>query len=271
MHEAEKRAFLGLAARGLGMGAGLAARGATSLAGKGAKGVGNVYWRAAQNAPGATALGTAATVATAPLMLEGDDPATKREKLLQKMRRRHLAARAGGVGMKTASVHFDEDEVRQAVAIRRQLEKTAGRAKSMKQVFEKFPDMFTAGLMLGMGTGAAGAATSAASYGAGKLSEMAHASGRNRRFEAMLKADPSLKRDPKARSYFNILDKASPYIAGEPHVAASTVRTMLESPEGYGAAPRMMKDILGVESERQKTRFPMLQAPTFKAELPDID
>lgn len=255
MREKEKIAVLGLAARGI-----------TAVP----KAVGKTYWRAAQNAPGATALGTAVTLGTVPSMGK-KDPAALREKAIKKLRHRHLAARAGGVGMKTASVHFDEDEVLQAVAIRRQLEKTAGRRPSMKKIYEKFPDMFTAGLLFGMGTGAAGAATAGAAYGAGKLTEMAHSSGRNRRFEAMLKADPSLKRDPKTRSYFNILDKASPYIAGEPHVAASTVRTMIESPEGYGAAPRMMRDILGVESERQKTRFPMLQAPTFKADLPEID
>lgn len=198
-------------------------------------------------------------------------PEDKQRARIQKMRLRQLAAQSGGLGMKTASVHFDEDEVRQAVAIRRQLEKTAGKGPSVGKILAKPADLFAAGVLLGAGTGVAGAGTAAAAYGVGKLSEMAHASGRERRYKAMLKADPSLKRDPKSRAFFNILDKASPYIAGEPHVAASTVRTMLESPEGYGAAPRMMKDILSVEKDRIATRFPGLRAPTFKADLPDID
>jgi hypothetical protein len=86
----------------------------------------------------------------------------------------------------------------------------------------------------------------------------------------MVQADPSLGNNRMARVYFGVLDKASPYIAGEPQVAAATVRSMLEAPEGYATHPKYMKDILGVESERQKTRFPMLRAPTFKGEMPEI-
>ncbi len=93
---------------------------------------------------------------------------------------------------------------------------------------------------------------------------------RERRYNQMLDADPSLKKNKMARTYFNVLDKASPYIAGEPQVAAATVRSMLEAPEGYALHPKYMKDILSVEESRQKTRFPVLRAPTFKGELPDV-
>lgn len=126
-----------------------------------------------------------------------------------------------------------------------------------------------AALAGGLGLGAAGALTAGTAYGIGKGMEVGRGLFQDRRYKKMLKADPSLK-GPKARAFFNVLDKASPYIAGEPQVAAATVRSMMEAPEGYALHPKYMKDILGVEESRQKTRFPVLRAPTFKGELPDV-
>lgn len=127
-----------------------------------------------------------------------------------------------------------------------------------------------AGLALGAGMGAAGAMTAGAAYGIGKGTEMVRGMSQAKRYKNMVKADPDLARHPMSRSYFAVLDKASPYISGEPQVAAATVRSMLEAPEGYAMHPKFMRDILGVEEGRQKTRFPMLRAPTFKGELPEV-
>ena len=204
--------------------------------------------------------------------------------------------------MKTSSVSFSESEVRRGLAIRRGLEKTAKvRAMSNKGIMGMIGDaikglggkpaervaeeltestgvlsplgplkLMGAGLALGAGMGAAGAMTAGAAYGIGKGTEMVRGMSQAKRYKNMVKADPDLGRHPMSRSYFAVLDKASPYISGEPQVAAATVRSMLEAPEGYAMHPKFMRDILGVEEGRQKTRFPMLRAPTFKGELPEV-
>jgi hypothetical protein len=196
-----------------------------------------------------------------------------------------MAGMAGGT-VKTSSVSFDESEIRRGMAIRRSLEKVAFKVQNPLRGLGNTPAqkaaisvagsilgaaMFgPAALAGGIGLGAAGAMTAGTAYGIGKATEAARGATRGRRYKKMLKADPSLRNNKMTRSYFNVLDKASPYIAGEPQVAAATVRSMLEAPEGYALHPKYMRDVLGVEESRQKTRFPVLRAPTFKGELPDV-
>jgi len=240
---------------------------------------GRGLWRAAQIAPGSTALGVGMTGVMGPSAFGMGGHGDKATKQQETMKRRNLAAQAGGMMMKKQSVNFDINEVRQALAIRRGLEKNASwkilnpLGKDAPAVARAAAGALIAGpmaLAAGLGLGAAGAVTAGTAYGIGKGTEMARDVLRGRRYKKMLKADPSLRDSRQVRSYFNVLDKASPYIAGEPQVAAATVRSMLEAPEGYALHPKYMKDILGVEESRQKTRFPMLRAPTFKGELPEV-
>ena len=88
------------------------------------------------------------------------------------------------------------------------------------------------------------------------------------------------KKEPAAKSFkldammsdpIGVLHRASPFIATEPHVAAATVRSMMESPEGYALHPKFVKDLLEIEEKRQKTRYPGLRAPGFSGSLPDLD
>jgi hypothetical protein len=199
-------------------------------------------------------------------MLKGD-PETRQRKAEERMRRRLLAAQAGRT--KTASVHFDEEEVLRAIAIRRGLEKRASKIKGLNALANK-ETLFTAAAMLGIASTAAGASAAAGSYAVGKGQEAWQRATTDKRYNAMIKADPTLKREKMSKTYFKVLDNASPYIASEPHVAAATVRSMIEAPEGFALHPKYMRDILGIEESRQKTRFPVLRAPTFKQELPDI-
>ncbi|MHC4214322.1 MAG: hypothetical protein ACYSWP_13225 [Planctomycetota bacterium] len=93
-----------------------------------------------------------------------------------------------------------------------------------------------------------------------------HRTGKERRYRQMLKADPTLRREPRSKQFFNILDRASPYISSEPMVAAATVRNMIETPalheRGVPAiTPKMMKEVIDLEAARQQTRFPALGGP----------
>ena len=131
--------------------------------------------------------------------------------------------------------------------------------------------VFLGGAALSAGAMATGAVGMGAAHLIGKGTEAFGQSQGNRHFKNMLKVDPTLKKDPKARAYFGVLHRASPFIATEPHVAAATVRSMMESPEGYALHPKFVKDLLEIEEKRQKTRYPGLRAPGFSGSLPDLD
>lgn len=174
--------------------------------------------------------------------------------------------------VKVGSV-VSREEVLEGLAIRRGLEKAASRSRTFSNVFKgmSLPKMFAAGAALSAGAATAGAGSMGVSTAIGKGQEALHKSKRDKHFSDMLKADPSLKTSPKAKAFFNVLHQASPFIATEPHVAAATVRSMIEAPEGYALHPKFMKDVLDIEEKRQKTRYPGLRAPTLRGEMPDLD
>ncbi len=198
------------------------------------------------------------------------DPVTQ-----QRAAERRLLAQQLGESqqMKRASALFSEEELREGLAIRRQLEKNAAKGLSPDKIIRDPVSLFMAGALLSAGAGAAGAGGQLASHLVGKGTEGVHKAQRDRHFKKVLKADPGLKREKMARPYFNVLHKASPYIATEPHVAAATLRAMIEAPEGYGTAPEMMRSVMQVEEGRQKTRFPALRGPSFgRGQMPgDMD
>lgn len=169
--------------------------------------------------------------------------------------------------IKIGSVQFDEAEVRRFARIRGTLEKQAAAPGAVAEGVEKavkgrLPNKFSDWLLAGLGLSAAGAVMGLGSQGvglaAGKVGDMVHATTLNKQFKDVLKADPSLKEDEKkARQYFAILHRASPYLASEPLLAASTVKGMME----YGHAPgdRLVGGILDTESKYQDTRHPYLR------------
>lgn len=118
------------------------------------------------------------------------------------------------------------------------------------------------GALLAGGGAIIGAAHQAGAHAIGKMTEKAREKTRHQRYAAVLKADPSLKEEPLAPKYFAVLDRASPYVAGEPYIAAATIQTMVNTPslrEGSVPAvtPKALQEILNTEKARQETRFPM--------------
>jgi len=169
-----------------------------------------------------------------------------------------------------------DDAVRKA-ELRQQKMEADLREEKRKVPFTKIDEMmrspgklFLAGAMLSAGAAAGGGIGLAAGNGMGRVTEAYGRTKNKQRFSAMLRADPSLKGNPSAKKYFEVIQRASPYIASEPFVAAATVRSMLESPEGYATHPKFMQDILGIEERRQKTRFPSMRMPPLRGELPDM-
>lgn len=131
--------------------------------------------------------------------------------------------------------------------------------------------MFLGGAALSAGAMGVGAVGMGAANLLGKGTEFAYGARQKKHYGNMIKVDPSLKQEPRARAFFNVLHKASPFIATEPHVAAATVRSMIDAPEGYALHPKFMRDVLEIEEKRQKTRYPAMRTPTFKGDLPDLD
>ena len=130
-----------------------------------------------------------------------------------------------------------------------------------------YGQVLLAGLALGTGATVAGLGGQAAAQGAGKAGELVHRMGRERHFSAMLKSDPDLGGYPKAevRKAFNVVHRASPYVAKEPLLAATTVRSIVEAPRpSYGSKTptvsyEAVKRVLELEDARQSTRFPFMQ------------
>jgi hypothetical protein len=130
-----------------------------------------------------------------------------------------------------------------------------------------FKHYLLAGLALGTAGTAAGLGGQALASGAGKVGEMTHRLGRNRHYNQMTRADPGLKEYSPAevRQAFNVVHKASPYVAKEPLLAASAVRSIVDAPRSDmgSKVPTVsldaVKKIMDVESARQGTRYPMFQ------------
>lgn len=219
------------------------------------------------NAPGTMAI----TTAMAPLGLIGitGDPAAKRQ---ARQLTSYYTQQIGNPGMtRLASVRSSQADLEQAQSIRRVLEKQAsgGPAGALAKMTAK--DYFKAGIGVGLAGLTLGAGQQGMAYGLGVATEKARMATREKQFRDVVKADPSLRDEPMAKDYFNVLHRASPYIASEPLVAAAAVRSMLETPEisrdGKGVravGPKMLNDLLSVESNRQNTRFPILNVTAPK-------
>jgi len=114
-------------------------------------------------------------------------------------------------------------------------------------------------LLLGAALVAGGAAAGAGVHGigwlAGRGADVAHRVTKNPQYKRMVKADPTLEHEPRAKQMFEVLHRASPYIAKEPVLAAATVRTMLEQPSYVeGGMPNIHPDLIQKILQIQETR-----------------
>ena len=109
-------------------------------------------------------------------------------------------------------------------------------------------------LLLGAGAATAiGVGSQLARYGVSSGVEKAHARKRPHQYRAMVKMDPDLGRNPRAREVFNVVHRASPYVGAEPVISAAVVRSILDSP---ALDERKFKSILDLERAHQDTRHP---------------
>lgn len=167
------------------------------------------------------------------------------------------------------AIQFSDAHVRHYRRIQQELEKQAApRAEAAveeaaKGAGGKFKvpgrvgEWLLGGLVLAGAGAAMGLGASGVAAGAGKVSDLMHAATFNKQFEATLKADPTLKENKeKSKQYFGILHRASPYLAGEPILAAATVKGMIE----YEHAPgdQRIRSILDTESAYESARHPFL-------------
>ncbi|MEC8306428.1 MAG: hypothetical protein VXZ72_01015 [Chlamydiota bacterium] len=150
---------------------------------------------------------------------------------------------------KVASI-FSREEIEQTQRIADRLEKTAAMPKVLNKLS---PELLKQMGMIGAVGLGLGAGTQLGSYGISKMVARGRTRNEKKHYGAMIKADPGLRREPGAREMFNIVNRASPYLASEPTIAAATVRSMLDSP---ALDERKLQQLLTTEKLRQETEFP---------------
>lgn len=147
-------------------------------------------------------------------------------------------------------------------------EKTAGVGAAAKAVAKKaakgagkkggalpVKEMFLLGAAVALGNQAIGALSSGAEHGAQRMRDAYHASTRPARWKALLKYDKDLADMPYAKDAFDAIDRASPYLASEPLLAAGAVRTLVTSGSAYEGGPpvintQTVKNVLDIQNQR---------------------
>jgi len=178
----------------------------------------------------------------------------RRSGVLKRHSMTRLASDARSAGL--TKLAYTEDTLARAYRIRKSLEKTAAPGGIFANLMKSTPrKLFMLGAGLTAGTAAAQGGMSAIQQGMGAMGRSLHSARESSAYNKMLRADPSLRREPDARRYFGVVHRASPYISSEPIIAAATVRSMLDSPLG---APdeRRIQSVLGTETEFRKQRYP---------------
>lgn len=151
------------------------------------------------------------------------------------------------INMKKTSSVFSQDGLNETLRISQSLTKTARIGRVVN------PDLLRQIALVGSVGMGLGVGTQVGSYGVSKLMSRGRTRNEKRFYGDMLKADPGLRREPGARGMFNIVNRASPYLASEPIIAAATVRSMLDSP---ALDERKLQQLLTTEKLRQDTEFP---------------
>lgn len=205
-----------------------------------------------------------------------------RRKLQEKLQGKHhaktaaknfrLKGLAGQIakGMKNPQILRDEELLLKIRKLRFEAVEAAKRALRDEELHSKNMrkwsprQLVAAGLGLGGAAAVVGAGSHAMGYGTGVAQEKVRSFTGGKRYNAMLHEEPSLAEHPMARKYFDVLDRASPYLAGEPLLAAAAVSSMVNTPtlsdnsRVPSVQPRIIQELLNTEGVRQKTRFPML-------------
>jgi hypothetical protein len=185
------------------------------------------------------------------------DNAMDLERRIQEMQKRLESATSEESGLKLQVLRDQMQFGRQ-----RDIREAAKHEKDMKQWSPK--SLALAGLALGGTAAGVGAGTHAISHGVGVIQEKARGLTADKRFQDVVKVQPSLAQHPLAPKYFAILDRASPYMASEPYLAAATIEQMINTPglsdqSVPAVQPKMLQEILRTEEARQGTRFPFQQ------------
>lgn len=137
---------------------------------------------------------------------------------------------------------------------REELEKAASAA-----AFPKASQMFLLGAGLALGNQAIEALSAGAEEGARSVGEKLREGTRASRWGRVVKFDRDLKELPHAREAFDALDRASPYLAGEPMLAASAVRQLASYGSSYEGGPpnvplSTVKSVLDIQGGRTENR-----------------
>lgn len=120
-------------------------------------------------------------------------------------------------------------------------------------------NMFLLGAGLALGNQIIGATADAVEEGARRVGEGMRARSRAGRWKKVVAFDPDLGKLPHAKDAFDALDRASPYIAGEPMLAAAAVRQLADRGSAYeGGPPQVnlstLKQVLDIQRGRLDTR-----------------
>ena len=194
-----------------------------------------------------------------------DAPSTKKQftqQMVAQMAQRPAPAYVPQMTRYASSIYSKED-LQRAVEIAASLEKTARVGARLASAVSPTARPWSeyakwAVGMTGLGA-AAGLGMEGAVAGTTKIKEKMRLAGRNKQYRGMLKADPTLKHYPDAKTYFNVLHRSSPFIASEPIIAAGVVRSMVEAP---ALDERKVKQILDTETAYQRASRPDIRVPS---------
>lgn len=249
---------------GIGSAIGKVLKAPAGLLSKGVGAAGRVLERGATEEPlsfmGAAAMG-------APMVPMIQNPLSNPQTLARKYQaRQNITGFMEPPMTKLMSSVVSAADFEQSMKIKRQLEKTAAGPKNVGKMLNPRDLLMAAGILGGVGT-AVGAGQQLAGHAFGRLEEKVREKSRPQRFNAMLKVDPTLREEPLAAAYFDVLDRASPYLASEPYIAAATIQSMIQTPalrDGSvpSVTPKQIQEILRTEEARQSSRFPMLKSKT---------
>jgi len=185
-------------------------------------------------------------------------------------RRFDQAARNGGSGFKRVVDHAADaagDASEAAAKGGKEARKSLGDQRIGGKDGYRYRDLVGAGLLLGGGAAVAGLGGDRVGKGMGEAGDLVHRMGRNRHYNAMIKADPELKQynPAEVEKVFGVIHRSSPYVSKEPLLAASTVRSILDTPRASHTSRTpvisvdAVKRVLDLESGRQGTRYPFMQ------------
>lgn len=231
--------------------AGLLGWGAKKLLGGAAK-TGDALLHGAKAAPMDMAMGVGGLALTVPALKKPPQAKIQNKVNRELSRQRAQNLQRSMMPMnKTAGVPVIPDLVR--LHDRAELEKiAAGRMPKPHQ-------MFLLGAGLALGNQAIEALSSGAEEGARGVKDALRAKTREARWRRVVKFDRDLKDMPHARDAFNALDRASPYVSGEPMLAASAVRQLASYGSSYDGGPPnvpmpAVKTLLEIQRSRGEAR-----------------